>query len=81
MPAKAERSNQLAVIDQLVKNPSAFKEKVAKRGKKSHSNEVGENDKTKGLLNTRKAIRAVTGGRGFGATGGSGKSDQSRKKA
>ncbi|KAG0150365.1 hypothetical protein CROQUDRAFT_38483 [Cronartium quercuum f. sp. fusiforme G11] len=82
LPAKAERSGQLAVIDQLTKNPSAFKEKVAKRGKKTHSNEPGETDKTQGLLNTRKAIRAVTGGRGFGSSGGGfGKSEKLRKKA
>lgn len=83
IPAAAERSTQLAFVEQLSKNPSAFKEKVAKRGKKSHSNETGgDNENTKGLLNTRKAIRAVTGGKGFGPTlGSSGKDGKSKKRS
>ncbi|CAH7683484.1 ribosome biogenesis regulatory protein-domain-containing protein [Phakopsora pachyrhizi] len=69
LPAKEERENQMSIVNQLAKDPLAFKEKVIKRGKKSHESESRE-DKTKGLVNTRKAIRAVSGGRGAGAIAG-----------
>jgi regulator of ribosome biosynthesis len=64
--AKVERKSQLAIVEQLAKNPTAFKEKVAKKQKKSHAKpSTQEADKTtKGLVNTRKAIRTLTGGRG-----------------
>ncbi|POW21119.1 hypothetical protein PSHT_02749 [Puccinia striiformis] len=67
--AKVERKSQLEIVDQLSKNPTAFKEKVAKKQKKSSksttSSSTTEPDKgTKALVNTRKAIRTLTGGRG-----------------
>ena len=65
--AKVERKSQLAIVEQLAKNPTAFKEKVAKKQKKSSSTKSAttEADKsTKSLVNTRKAIRTLTGGRG-----------------
>ncbi|EFP80310.2 uncharacterized protein PGTG_06266 [Puccinia graminis f. sp. tritici CRL 75-36-700-3] len=65
--AKVERKSQQEIVDQLAKNPTAFKEKVAKKQKKSStkSSATTEPDKsTKSLVNTRKAIRTLTGGRG-----------------
>jgi len=65
--AKVERKSQLAIVEQLAKNPTAFKEKVAKKQKKSSSKASVQQDpdqNTKGLVNTRKAIRTLTAGRG-----------------
>ncbi|MBW0536605.1 hypothetical protein O181_076320 [Austropuccinia psidii MF-1] len=66
-PAKVERKSQMAIVEQLAKNPLAFKEKISKRAKKDHSIGSTQENKTKDLVNTRKAIRAVSGGRGASA--------------
>lgn len=65
-PAKTERSNQLSVVERLAKDPTAFAEKAVKRGKKTKSSaSAGTRGKApEELVNARKAIRAVSGGKG-----------------
>lgn len=62
--ARLERKNQLEIVAQLVKNPTAFKEKSIKKQKKGSTSEPQGDHQDSGLINTRKAIRHLTGGRG-----------------